>query len=289
MTVRRTGSAIWKTAVFSLILVSACGCNLFRFSLVNTDRDAQTAASPAPLPHKYQQKVSQFVLISDFEFVDPPLFKELTRLHEDVHHELKLPSARIFNPIQVYLFENRDQYERFMRSQYPDLPMRRAFFVAQPRGVGGGDDLLVYTFLGDHLRQDLRHELTHAMLHSVLKDVPLWLDEGLAEYFELPPEAHGVNRAHLALIRREGIQPRPADAATEAGCARNEFGAPRSPRQSLAMNGRVGRRELASAGPPFRMSLSFRSGGPSAAKLPTAHPTTVPAQQKARDESSRAG
>src|SRR5262249_6328765 len=127
--------------------------------------------------------------------------------HEDVHRELKLPTARIYNPIQVYLFENRDYYERFMRSQYPDLPMRRAFFVAQPRGVGGGDDLLVYTFLGDHLRQDLRHELTHAMLHSVLKDVPLWLDEGLAEYFELSPETHGVNRAHLALIRREGIQP----------------------------------------------------------------------------------
>src|SRR5262245_44248351 len=116
MTERRTGSAIWKAAVFSLILVSSCGCNLFRFSLVNTDHDAQTVAGPAPLPHKYQQKVSQFVLISDFEFVDPPLFKELERLHKDVHYDLNLPTARIYNPIQVYLFENRDYYERFMRS-----------------------------------------------------------------------------------------------------------------------------------------------------------------------------
>ena len=88
--------------------------------------------------------------------------------------------------MQVYLFEDRDAYERFMQSRYPNLPRRRAFFVAQPRGVGGGDDLLVYTFWGERIRQDLRHELTHALLHSVLKDVPLWLDEGLAEYFELP-------------------------------------------------------------------------------------------------------
>ena len=56
----------------------------------------------------------------------------------------------------------------------------------QPRRFGGEEDLLVYTYWGDRIQQDLRHELTHALLHSVLKDVPLWLDEGLAEYFEMP-------------------------------------------------------------------------------------------------------
>jgi hypothetical protein len=195
-----------KTMVLAALLAASCGCNLFRFGL-NPDRDAQTADGLAALPHKYQLKVSQFVFISDFEFADPHLFRELTRLQEDVFHELKLPLARASNPIQVYLFEDRDHYERFMRARYADLPMRRAFFVAQPRGMSSGDDLLVYTFMGVHLRQDLRHELTHAMLHSVLKDVPLWLDEGLAEYFELPPEAKGVNRAHIEVMRREGFAP----------------------------------------------------------------------------------
>ena len=51
-------------------------------------------------------------------------------------------------------------------------------------------------------REDLRHELTHALLHSVLKGVPLWLDEGLAEYFEVPPENQGINFGHLDQIRR---------------------------------------------------------------------------------------
>lgn len=206
MAALRSRTATGRLAILVAILATACGCNLFRFAVVHPERDPPSVG-PAPLPHKFQQKVEQFVLISDFEFVDPPLFKDLRRLHKDVNDELKLPAARSSNPILVYLFEDRDHYERFMHSRYPDLPMRRAFFVAQPRGVGGGDDLLVYTFLGDHLRQDLRHELTHAMLHSVLKDVPLWLDEGLAEYFELPPEVRGVNRAHLALMRREGFHP----------------------------------------------------------------------------------
>jgi len=71
----------------------------------------------------------------------------------------------------------------------------------------GGDELLVYTFWGENVTQDLRHELTHALLHSVLKDVPLWLDEGLAEFFELPPANGGVNFKHLEHLRREGFRP----------------------------------------------------------------------------------
>ncbi|GIT30210.1 MAG: hypothetical protein Ct9H300mP1_22560 [Planctomycetaceae bacterium] len=42
--------------------------------------------------------------------------------------------------------------------------------------------------------EDLRHEFTHGVLHSSLKRVPLWLDEGLAEYFEVVgPKPGGVN------------------------------------------------------------------------------------------------
>jgi hypothetical protein len=94
-----------------------------------------------------------------------------------------------------------------MKARYPDLPSRRAFFVAQPRAVGGADELLVYTFWGDRVRQDLRHELTHALLHSVLKDVPLWLDEGLAEFFELPPGSDGLNPKHLEQLRKGPFAP----------------------------------------------------------------------------------
>ena len=60
-----------------------------------------------------------------------------------------------------------------MHARWPNLPKRRAFFVGQPKRLGGGDDLFVYTYWGDRVQQDLRHELTHAFLHAVSKDVPI--------------------------------------------------------------------------------------------------------------------
>jgi hypothetical protein len=164
-------------------------------------------ANPAPeppvttaLPGKCQYRASQYLFLADFEINhDLPIFKELTDLRDQLHKSLQLPSSN--NLIQVYLFEDRVRYERFMTANYPDLPKRRAFFVAPPRPIG--QELLVYVFwgTGERIQQDLRHEVTHALLHSVLKDVPLWLDEGLAEYFELPPANHGVNPDHLRHLR----------------------------------------------------------------------------------------
>jgi len=156
---------------------------------------------------KYCDRIAPYVFLLDLEVQrDLPLFTELAGLRDQVYKELQLPSAE--TPVYVYLFEDREQYEAFMHSRYPKLPKRRAFFIAQPRV--GGEDLLVFTSWGDRVRQDLRHELTHALLHSVLKDVPIWLDEGLAEYFELPPDRAGVNEAHLVEMRRptgERFQP----------------------------------------------------------------------------------
>src|SRR5262249_55630545 len=136
---------------------------------------------------------------------------ELRDLPDQVYKELQLPGSATL--IQVRLFEDRPSYERFMQGRYPELPKRRAFFVAQPHSVGGGEDLLVYTFWGDRIRADLRHELTHALLHSVLKDVPLWLDEGLAEYFELSPQSQGINAGHLEQLLLNGSGPVKADLA----------------------------------------------------------------------------
>jgi hypothetical protein len=190
-----------------LALVLLAGCHALRLApLQPVERpprlDPKEPAVAAPAKHSL--RVSQYVFLSDFDLKpDLPLFQELTALREQVYKELELPPAT--SVVQVYLFENRERYERFMHAHYPDLPKRRAFFVAQPRSVG--DDLYVYTYWGDRVREDLRHELTHALLHSVLKDVPLWLDEGLAEYFELPPEDKGVNARHLEQLRRGPFQP----------------------------------------------------------------------------------
>jgi hypothetical protein len=192
----------------TVVLIVALGCHTFNLAPSNTDGKGDRDPALA-LPGKHSSRVSQYVFLYDFELKkDVPLFEELGDLRDQVYKELQLP-----NPgntvVQVYLFEDKERYERFMHAKYPDLPKRRAFFVAQPRAVGGAEDLLVYTYWGDRIRQDLRHELTHALLHSVLKDVPLWLDEGLAEYYELPPEKHGTNQNHLEQIRRAAEEFKP--------------------------------------------------------------------------------
>jgi hypothetical protein len=159
-------------------------------------------------PGKRSFRVGQFVFLSDFEVNrDQPLFRELADLREQVYKELELPSSSTL--IQVHLFQDRERYERFMQAKYPELPKRRAFFVAQAHTVGGTADLIVYTFWGERVRQDLRHELTHALLHCILKAVPLWLDEGLAEYFELPPHLQGINQQHLEQVRSTSLPFKP--------------------------------------------------------------------------------
>jgi hypothetical protein len=193
------------------------GCHSLRLQPPPGDRTApqdKDRDKALGQPSKYEQRVAQYVFHSDFELKrDLPLFGELSELADQVHRELQLPSSPSL--VQVYIFEDRDRFERFMKAKYPDLPKRRAFFVAQPHGVGSPEELLVYTYWGDRVREDLRHELTHALLHSVLKNVPIWLDEGLAEYFELPPEKNGVNASHLERLRR-------GPAAFKPGLARLE-------------------------------------------------------------------
>jgi hypothetical protein len=194
--------------LFAFALLGPVGCNLLPINLGGQEKTDKVGhrlghnREPQPAaPAKYQVRVAPFLFLSDTDLKgERELFSELSRLREQVCRELKLPDSQTV--VQVHIFEDRDHYEQYMRTKYPELPKRRAFFIQQPRSVGGGDDLLVFTYRGERIREDLRHELTHALLHSVLKGVPLWLDEGLAEYFEVPGECQGVNFAHLDQIRR---------------------------------------------------------------------------------------
>jgi hypothetical protein len=191
-----------------VIALSACilsGCDTLRFFSTSPEdpKFGRTVQKPAP-PGKNSFRQPPFTFAYDFDNLkrDHPLFKDLEALRDQVAKELHVPAGTA--PVQVYLFEDKPRFEKFMRATYDDLPEdRRAFFIEKPRGMGGRD-LLVYTFWGDNARiqQDMRHECTHALLHSVLCEVPMWLDEGLAEYFELPAETSGLNDTHVEFFRR---------------------------------------------------------------------------------------
>jgi hypothetical protein len=103
--------------------------------------------------------------------------------------KLGLPTSD--EPVYVYLFSSSDDFKRYVRANFPNFPTRRAFFVESDTR------LAVYAYWGDRVAEDLRHEVTHGYLHSVAPRIPLWIDEGLAEYFEVPAGHHGRHEPHL--------------------------------------------------------------------------------------------
>lgn len=98
--------------------------------------------------------------------------------------------------IDVYLFPSRDQLRNYLATRLPELQTRRAVFIK----TAAGSTILACN--GSHLATDLRHELTHAWLHQRSGQFPLWVDEGLAEYFETePPGDHLGQPEHVRLLQ----------------------------------------------------------------------------------------
>jgi hypothetical protein len=165
---------------------------------------ATSAVPPAGLPAQHSVKSEQLLVLSDFKLTaQDPLIVELQQLRSDVYDELLIPQQD--RRVVVYLFTDETRYAGYMNSTYPDLPPRRAFFIGSPA------ELAVYAFWGDQVRVDLRHEYTHGLLHASLKQVPLWLDEGIAEYFEVPdagPQRINVEHAQrLTTAVQNGWRP----------------------------------------------------------------------------------
>lgn len=134
--------------------------------------------------------LDELVVYSDFELADDhPLLVELNSLRDEITLRLNLPKSQ--RPVHVYLFKTPRRYRQFIDRYYPDFPDRRAFFVETE------SRLSVYAYWGERIAEDLRHEVAHGYLHAAIPNLPLWLDEGLAEYFEVDRGQRGLNRAHL--------------------------------------------------------------------------------------------
>lgn len=162
--------------IFALAIFFANGCTNWR-------------TAPA-LPVRYNMVLDQLVIFSDTPLPqNHRLLQELRGLRTQVSTKLALPISD--EPIHVYLFPTDDKFAAYLKLHHPSLPSRRAFFVETDTRLS------VYAYWGDRVAEDLRHEVVHGYLHAVVPNLPLWFDEGLAEYFEVPRGAAGLNRGHL--------------------------------------------------------------------------------------------
>jgi hypothetical protein len=158
----------------------------------------------AALPTGHEVPAEQLVFHSDFDLpTNHRLVRELTAERDDIYQALDLPPST--EPIDVYLFSDTEEYGRYLARHFPAVPSRRAFFLETDTR------LAVYAQWSDRVAEDLRHEVAHGYLHAAVPNLPLWLDEGLAEYFEVPRGQEGLNQPHLDLlldmIRQDGWRP----------------------------------------------------------------------------------
>jgi hypothetical protein len=123
------------------------------------------------------------------------LLGELAQLQTDLTRSLGVAAAS--EPIEVYLIHDQAAYVRYLGRYVPGVPYRRALYV---KGDGPGR---VFAYKGEQFEIDLRHECTHALLHAALPQVPLWLDEGLAVYFQLPAKERAYDNPHLDPVARD--------------------------------------------------------------------------------------
>ena len=121
------------------------------------------------------------------------LFADLNQLQTDLIERLGVRPAG--QSIQLYLFRDQRSYRQYLGRYLPHVPYRRALYV------NTGDVAMVFAYRSKEFAVDVRHECTHALLHASLPMVPLWLDEGLAEYFEISPAKRAFDNPHISSVR----------------------------------------------------------------------------------------
>jgi hypothetical protein len=147
----------------------------------------------ADLPKRTERRVGQLQIHADFPLAGQHrLIRELDNLRVTISQQLDLPVSD--EPIHLYLFADLKDYQRFVQRHFPQFPTRRACFVETDT------TLAVFAAWQERIAEDLRHETTHGYLHAVVPGLPLWLDEGLAEFFELPEAAAGLHDRHAAQL-----------------------------------------------------------------------------------------
>ena len=157
---------------------------------------------PAPIPagsdpaspadgFAYREVLGQVVCLSEFPLDDGSAIRaEIQNLQKDLTDYLGTPESN--EKVVVCIFRTRESYTAFLKRNCPQAPSNRPALYIKDSGPG-----YVFLQLDEKLILNLRHEMTHALLNSTHKNIPIWLDEGLAKYFETPAGQRGKSNPFL--------------------------------------------------------------------------------------------
>lgn len=121
-------------------------------------------------------KLGKIECFAEFSLDVNSVNSQLQSVRSEFETRLQLNSTE--PDVQVIVFASQQNYRNYLREKLPEAVSRRAIFYQN------GSLNQIYTFRHQDLVTDLRHEYTHALLHAALPFVPLWIDEGVAEFFE---------------------------------------------------------------------------------------------------------
>ncbi|MBR5242865.1 MAG: hypothetical protein IKW13_01390 [Thermoguttaceae bacterium] len=135
-----------------------------------------------------------FIIRADFDLTSlSDKLALLDALNVEMRAALRLPEFR--ENVVVRVFRNEAAWREFQRKNMGGAPYRRAMYDRK-NYLFDRDDApgRVYLCLNPEFDKDLRHEGAHAILGAAFgRGLPIWLDEGIAEYFEAAPEERLTN------------------------------------------------------------------------------------------------
>ncbi len=173
-------------------------------------REGDTASTSAPstfaldlspsfskfLP--YSVALGRVVCESNFPLEETSsLQAEIIRLQSDLIGYLGVPEAT--EKITLCLFRDRNSYVAFICEYFPGAPTDRpALYIKEPGKPG-----VLMVRRDERMVLNVRHEMVHAYLNAALRNVPIWIDEGLAKYFETPPGERGFSNPFLEKVESD--------------------------------------------------------------------------------------
>jgi hypothetical protein len=126
--------------------------------------------------------VEPFVIITDFPFDQGPVVRDhLVRLGQQFEKDLGL--SPLNETVKIYLLKNPETYRKLLLAVMPQLrpgdTQRHGLFLRRQ-----GELSSMFILWSDHVGTSLRHEYVHAALGANVPSPPIWLDEGLACFYE---------------------------------------------------------------------------------------------------------